>query len=102
MKELIIAALQKSISDMGINYDGVIEISRPKQKENGDYASNIAIKLFAYDRQEIDLSKGWTVVTDTSVSHTFRSIYYAKVFKIHEHATPGKIDSFVDLQVIYN
>ena len=45
MKELIIAALQKSISDMGINYDGVIEISRPKQKENGDYASNIAMKL---------------------------------------------------------
>ena len=45
MKELIIAALQKSISDMGINYDGVIEISRPKRKENGDYASNIAMKL---------------------------------------------------------
>ena len=45
MKKLIIAALQKSISDMEINYDGVIEISRPKQKENGDYASNIAMKL---------------------------------------------------------
>ncbi|EFH4637577.1 TPA: type 1 fimbrial protein [Escherichia coli] len=73
-----------------------------RNNTGGDYASNVAIKLFAYDRQEIDLSKGWTIVTDTSVSHTFRSIYYAKVFKIHEHATPGKIDSFVDLQVIYN
>lgn len=45
MKELIISALKKSISTLDIAYDGSIEISRPKQKENGDYSSNIALKL---------------------------------------------------------
>ena len=45
MKELIIEELKKSILKVGINYDGIIEINRPKQKENGDYSSNIAMKL---------------------------------------------------------
>ena len=45
MKGLIIEELKKSILKVGINYDGIIEINRPKQKENGDYSSNIAMKL---------------------------------------------------------
>ena len=45
MKELIIEELKKSILKVGINYDEIIEINRPKQKENGDYSSNIAMKL---------------------------------------------------------
>lgn len=45
MKELIIAALKESIKNLDVTYEEEIEISRPKQKENGDYSSNIAMKL---------------------------------------------------------
>ena len=45
MKELIITALKKSLSKLNIDYNEELEITRPKQKENGDYSSNIAMKL---------------------------------------------------------
>ena len=45
MKELIIAALEKSISSLNIDYHDQLEITRPKQKENGDYSCNIALRL---------------------------------------------------------
>ena len=45
MKELIIAALKERIKNLDVTYEEEIEISRPKQKENGDYSSNIAMKL---------------------------------------------------------
>lgn len=44
MKELIIKAINKRIEQLNIK-DTSIEIEQPKQKENGDYSSNIALKL---------------------------------------------------------
>ena len=45
MKELIIDALKLTLAKLDITYRDDIEITRPKQKENGDYSSNIAMKL---------------------------------------------------------
>ena len=45
MKELIIDALKLTLEKLDIDYHEDIEITRPKQKENGDYSSNIAMKL---------------------------------------------------------
>ena len=45
MKELIIDALKLTLAKLDITYHEDIEITRPKQKENGDYSSNIAMKL---------------------------------------------------------
>lgn len=45
MKELITEALKESLSNMGIDYTEEIEINRPKQKENGDYSCNVAMRL---------------------------------------------------------
>lgn len=45
MKEMIVKALKKSILSLGIDFNESIEINRPKQKANGDYSSNIALKL---------------------------------------------------------
>ena len=45
MKELIIKALKNSLTKLNITYQNELKITRPKDKENGDYSSNIALKL---------------------------------------------------------
>ncbi|EGL9416651.1 type 1 fimbrial protein [Salmonella enterica] len=73
-----------------------------KNSTGNDYARNIAIKLLDYNKQEINLHQGWTAKTDTSVSAVFRLLFYAKVFNLQNTSSPGKINTHVDLQVIYN
>ena len=45
MKDTINKSICDSLNKLNIKYDEEIEISTPKQKENGDYSSNIALKL---------------------------------------------------------
>ena len=45
MKDIIINALNECLKKLKINYSEEIEINIPKQKENGDYSSNLALKL---------------------------------------------------------
>ena len=44
MKETLEKAIVEALSKMNVEVDN-IEISIPKEKENGDYSTNIAMKL---------------------------------------------------------
>ena len=45
MKELIINVIKKALTKLGLDGEDKIEINIPKLKENGDYSTNIALKL---------------------------------------------------------
>ena len=45
MKELIINVIKKALTKLGLDCEDKIEINIPKLKENGDYSTNIALKL---------------------------------------------------------
>ena len=51
MKESLIEVIKNALREIGINEDVSIELNVPKQKENGDYSTNVAMKLasFAHD-----------------------------------------------------
>ena len=84
MKELIIAALKESIKNLDVTYEEEIEISRPKQKENGDYSSNIAMKLARVIKDNpMNIAK--------NIVNTFNCSQVEKV----EIKAPGFINFFV-------
>ena len=45
MKEKLIEVIKNALKEIGIDDNVNIELSIPKQKDNGDYATNIAMKL---------------------------------------------------------
>lgn len=45
MKKIISESLKKSLINLNIDFADKIEINRPKQRDNGDFSSNIAMKL---------------------------------------------------------
>ena len=45
MKETLIEVIKNALKEIGINDDISIELNIPKQKENGDYSTNVAMKL---------------------------------------------------------
>ena len=45
MKDIIVSIIKKVLNKLEINYEEKIEVNIPKLKENGDYSTNIALKL---------------------------------------------------------
>ncbi|MBE6140085.1 MAG: arginine--tRNA ligase [Firmicutes bacterium] len=45
MKKIIIDVITNSLKHLNIDNEGVVEVEKPKIKDNGDFSSNIALKL---------------------------------------------------------
>jgi arginyl-tRNA synthetase len=44
-------AIQQSLTDLNISYDGDISIEHPSELSHGDFASNIAMSIFAEEQK---------------------------------------------------
>ncbi len=84
MKETLIEVIKKALNEIGIKDDISVELNIPKQKENGDYSTNIAMKLAS-------------VVHDNPINLAQKIVKYINCPSIRdiEIKQPGFINFFV-------
>ena len=91
MKSKLIEAIKKTLENLDITYTNEIEISEPKDKENGQFSTNIAMKL-ASILKENPLNIANTITDNLSCEN---------ISKIEVKA-PGFINFFVDEDYLFN
>ena len=85
MKELIQNVIKETLTKLNLTVDIDIIILEPKKKENGDYSTNIALKLAGVLKED-----AMKIATD--ISQNISSIQFSKV----EVVQPGFINFFVN------
>lgn len=91
MKNKLIEAIKNSLQSLEINYTDEIEISEPKDKENGHFSTNIAMKL-ARVLKDNPLNIANKIMSNLNCEN---------ISKIEVKA-PGFINFFVDEDYLFN
>ena len=91
MKEQIINELKNSLQKLGVKENVAIEISKPKQKENGDYATNIAMRI-----------AGILHKSPLDIANEIVSVFNLSSVSNIEVKAPGFINFFVTKEYLFN
>lgn len=91
MKTKLIEAIKASLDNINVSYEKEIEIFEPKDKENGQFSTNIAMKL-AQILKENPLNIATKIIANLQCEN---------ISKI-DIKSPGFINFFVDEDYLYN
>jgi len=85
MKEYLSEIINSSLKKLNITYENEIKIEIPKNKENGDYSTNVALELCKVLRKN-----------PTEIAENIKNTIKDNKIKKIEVASPGFLNFFVD------